>query len=106
MELNVTDYNEEVTEWCNNILASHYNLSFLPKDYSKEKVRKNRALIDRNLVRMNLSAQKIIDLVFPIPTAGQIHGLPKEATQAADEPDVIVVDKEHWKSKIFLSRLG
>mgnify|MGYP006288445511 FL=1 len=44
---------------------------------------------------MNLSSQKIIDLVFPIPNAGQIHGLPKEATKARYEADVIVVDREH-----------
>jgi len=103
VDLQVTDYNKAITEWCNTILACHYNLSFLTKDYNKDKVRENRALIDRNLVRMHLSAQKIIDLVFPIPNAGQIHGLPKEATMAEDEPDVIVVDREHpqWDFKAW-----
>ena len=95
MELNVTDYNEAIIKWCNTILGCHYNLLFLTEDYSKDKVRENRALIDRNLVRMHLSAQKIIGLVFPIPNAGEIHGLPKEATMAADDPDVIVVDREN-----------
>ena len=103
MELNVTDYNESVTQWCNTILCCHYNLFFLIEDYSKEKVRENRAFIDRNLVKVNLSAQKIIDLVFPLPNAGEIHGLPKEATMAEDEPDVIVVDGKfpQWDFKAW-----
>lgn len=46
MELNVNNYNESVTKWCNTILGCHYNLSFLTEDYSKEKVRENRALIN------------------------------------------------------------
>jgi hypothetical protein len=64
-------------------------------------VRDKRSIIDRNLVRMNLCAQKIIDLVFPIPEAGEIYGLPKEATSAADDPKVLVAhgDRPQWDFK-------
>ena len=54
MDLQVTDYNKAVIEWCNTILKCHYNLTFLTKEYSEDIVRENRALIDRNLIQMTL----------------------------------------------------
>lgn len=101
MELNVNDYNDAVKEWCTMLLESHYNLAFLTKDFSRSMVRDKRAVIDRNLVRMNLCAQNMIDLVFPVPEAGEIHGLPKEATSAADAPNVLVAhrDRPQWDFK-------
>jgi len=103
MKLNTTDYNKAVTDWCKTVLECHNNLSFLTEDYSHEGELENRAYIDRNLIKMNLSAQKIIDLVFPIPNVGIIHGLPKEATRAADEPEVVVADRDHpeWDFKAW-----
>ena len=105
MDLQVNNYNEAVIEWCNTILKSHYNLSFLTKKNTEDTVRENRVLIDRNLIQMTLASQYLVGLVFSIPNAGEIHGLPREATQAADEPDVIVVDKEQ-PQKDFKSWYG
>lgn len=52
---------------------------------------------------MTISAENIVGLVYPIPNTGEIHGLPKEATMSEDDPDVIVVDKEHpqWDFKAW-----
>ena len=65
----------------------------------------NRAVIDRNLVAMAVASQNIIELVFPLPNAGEIHGLPREATILRDEPDIIVIDREHpqWDFRPWFS---
>ncbi len=93
MELKVKKFNDLITQNCKIIKDSHSGLSSLLKDYDFKS--QDRSQIDRNLVRMSVASQKIIDLILPIPSAGEIHGLPKEATQLGDEPDVLIVDKEN-----------
>ncbi len=93
MELKVKKFNDLITQNCKIIKDSHLDLSSLLKDYDFKS--HDRALIDRNLVRMSVASQKVIDLILPIPSAGEIAGLPKEATQLGDEIDVLIVDKEN-----------
>lgn len=95
MELDVTNYDEAIAGWCKTILEAHKGLAFLTEDFSLQSVYEKRTTIDRNLIKMAVSSQRIIDLVFPIPNSGEIHGLPREATLLGDEPDIIVVDRDH-----------
>ena len=46
---------------------------------------------------MSVASRRVLDLVAPLPSSGEIHGLPREATLLGDEPDVLIVDKENPK---------
>jgi hypothetical protein len=105
MDLKVTDFNASIVYWCKIILESQNSLAFLSKEFSPQNIKDNRAEIDRNLIQMIVASQKILDLVFPIPNAGQIHGLPKEATLLGDELDILAIDKDNpnWDFKPWFS---
>lgn len=49
---------------------------------------------DRIVVKLVFSTQSIRKIVLPALSSGEIHGLPREATEAAEEPDVMIVNKE------------
>ena len=54
-----------------------------------------KAKTDRLMIQISLSVQNLCKIAFPIPASAEFFGMPKEATDAADDPDVIVVDKEN-----------
>jgi len=95
MDLQVKEYNELIVDCCTIILQSHKNLESLLEEYDFHS--SNRAEIDRNLISMAVASNKMLDLVHPLPTSGEIHGLPKEATTVDFQDDVLIVDKDHPK---------
>ena len=95
MELKVRKFDDQIISSCEIIKKCHDHLSSILNDYDYKTC--DRAKIDRNIVRMSVASDKIIDLILPIPSAGEIHGLPREATQFGDEPDVMIVDKDNPK---------
>lgn len=99
MELKVEKFNNLIIESCKKILGCHKDLTSLTNDYAFNKL--DRASVDRNLVIVSVASQKLMDLVLPIPSSGEIHGLPKEATTLGIEPDVLIVnkDKPEWDFK-------
>jgi hypothetical protein len=105
MELDVSNYEQAIAGWCETILGSYKKLLFLTEGFTVKAVYDNRAVIDRNLVAMAVASENIIELVFPLPNAGEIHGLPREATILGDEPDIIVIDREHpqWDFRPWFS---
>ncbi|MBN1798175.1 MAG: hypothetical protein JW822_06345 [Spirochaetales bacterium] len=95
MDLQVKEYNELIVDCCKIILQSHKNLEYLLEEYDFHS--SNRAEIDRNLIAMSVASNKMLELVYPLPTSGEIHGLPKEATTEDFQDDVLIVDKDHPK---------
>jgi len=95
MDLQVKEYNELIVNCCKIILQSYSNLEFLLEEYDYNT--SNRAEIDRNLISMAVASKKMLDLVNPLPTSGEIHGLAKEATTVDFQDEVLIVDKNHPK---------
>jgi hypothetical protein len=95
MDLRVNEYNDLIIDCCKIILQSHKSLESLLEEYDFDL--SNRAGIDRNLIAMSVASNKMLDLVHPLPTSGEIHGLPKEATTEDFQDDVLIVDKDHPK---------
>ena len=56
------------------------------------------------MIQLSLSLQNLCKVVFPTPSSAEIIGMPREATSSADDPDIIVMDKEHlqWDFKPWL----
>ena len=95
MELNVRKFNAHISHNCEVIRDCHAELTDVLSDYDFNTV--DRARIDRALVKMSVASRRVLDLVAPLPSSGEIHGLPREATLLGDEPDVLIVDKENPK---------
>jgi hypothetical protein len=93
MELKVEKFNDLIVKNCRIIKTAHKTLTDQLKNYKYDNSKRDQ--IDRNLVKLSVASQRIIDLILPIPSSGEIFGLPKEATEAADDPDVLIVDKEN-----------
>jgi hypothetical protein len=101
MEIEIKDFNEFIIKCCKTIKECYDNLQSLLKDYNYFSA--DRAKIDRNLVKMSIASQKMLNLVMPLPSVGEIHGLPKEATEGVWQPNVTIVDGEHpsWDFKAW-----
>lgn len=95
MELNIRKFNDAIVRNCQIIEQCHDELSDLLRDYQYGT--RNRPKIDRALVRMSIASTQVLDLVAPLPSAGQIHGLRREVTLSGGEPDVLIVDKDNPK---------
>ena len=93
MELNVRKFNTHISHNCETIRLWSSQLTDLLRNYEFNPP--ERPKIDRALVSMSVASRRILDLVAPLPTAGEIHGLPREATLFGDEPDVQIVDKDN-----------
>jgi len=91
MELKVQNFDRFVQDQCKSIIDSASNLELLFKSYDFAEKSKT----DRQIVKMTLALKQIYSLAFPAPGSGEFHGLPREATEAADNPDILVVDIEH-----------
>ena len=93
MDLKIQKFNDLITESCNILIDCHEKLSTYLEEF--ELGSRKKALVDRNLVMMSVSSQRIVDLVSPLPSTGEIIGLPEEATKFGDELDVLIVDKDN-----------
>ena len=91
MELKVQNFDRFVQDQCKSIIDTARNLESLFKSYDfAEKLK-----TDRQIVKMALAVQQICSIAFPTPGSAEFFGMPKEATEAADNPDILVVDIEH-----------
>lgn len=99
MKLEVVDYNSLIIDSCGTVLDAYNAMD--PLIHPHEFGRSQRAVVDRNLIRMIIASDRILDLVLPVPTAGEIHGLPREATTASDDFEIVIVDRENpsWDFK-------
>jgi hypothetical protein len=93
MDLKVRKFNDMIVGSCSVIRESCRALYRLQKSYSYRSP--DRSEIDRQLVRISVASQRLTDLVFPLPSAYEIHGIPREAFQSEEEPNVLVVDRDH-----------
>ncbi len=84
MEIEWQDFNEIVLNECNNVKQHAQELESLLADYCYDTPLRSK--IDRTLVKLSITSQKLMDLVMPIPSTGEIFGLPREATSNADLP--------------------
>lgn len=77
---------------CNNVKQYAQELESFLVDYCYNTPLRNK--IDRALVKLSIASQKLMDLIMPIPSTGEIFGLPQEATSNADLPKPILVHKD------------
>ena len=96
MEIKWQDFNGTVLAECNKIAEYVNKLDSLLKDYCYQTPLKYK--IDRTLVRLSIAAQRLMGLVMPIPSTGEIFGLPREATENADlpRPQLVHKDRPTW----------
>ncbi len=78
MELKVQNFDRFIQDQCKSIIDSASNLESLFKSYDFAEKSKT----DRQMVKMTLAVQQTYSLTFPTPNA-------------ADNPDILVVDIEH-----------
>ena len=95
MKLKVKNFDEYIQVQCRDIInsASSLNKLFM-RSFEKQE-------IDRLMIKLALSVQNLTKIPFPAIGSGEFFGLEKENTDAADEPDIIVVDRENpqWDFK-------
>jgi len=97
MELKVKNFDEIIQKQCRDIidLSTSLNKMFLKYNpFEKQET-------DRLMIKLALSVQNLTKIAFPAIGSGEFFGLEKVNTDAADEPDVIVVDRENlqWDFK-------
>ena len=91
MELKVKNFDEFIQLQCKDIIESVSSLEKLFKRYSPGEKQET----DRLMIKLALSVQNLSKIPFPAIGSGEFFGLPKENTDAADEPDIIVVDRDN-----------
>lgn len=97
MELNVPTFDSFIQNECRKIQEYISSLKSLFERYGfKKKVK-----TDWLMIQISVSVQNLCKIAFPTPASAEFFEMPKEATDAADDPDVIVVDKENpsWDFK-------
>ena len=97
MELNVETFDGSIQIECRRIREYVSSLKGLFERYDFQ----GKSKTDRLMIQLSLSVQNLCKVAFPIPASAEFFGMAKEATSAADDPDVIVVDKENpnWDFK-------
>lgn len=91
MELQVKNFDQQITQQLKLILD--YSAAFAKQLEFYNQA--DKAKTDRIFIQLSFAIQNIRQIATPALSSGQIHGLPKEMTEAADEPVILVVDKEH-----------
>ena len=94
MKIEWKEYNKTVLKECNKIEQYVNELNTLLKDYCYETPLSLRRRIDRTLVKFSIASQRLMDLIMPIPSTGEIFGLPREVTSNADLPRPVLVHKD------------
>ena len=100
MELKTQNFDRYIQNQCRDILEHLVSLMFYVKDLSYQ----DKSQSDRLMIQLSLSIQNFCRIALPTPSSGEIIGMPREATESADDPDVIVVDKvrPEWDFKPWL----
>ncbi len=91
MELKVKNFDKFIQLQCKDIIESVSSLEKLFKGYSPREKQET----DRLMIKLALSVQNLSRIAFPAIGSGEFFGLPKENTDAVDEPDIIVVDRDN-----------
>ena len=91
MELKVQNFDQFIQEQCKNLDKYCSALESLFKGFDFQ----DKSQTDRLMIQLTLSVQNLCKIALPTPGSAEFFGMPKEATEAADNPDVIVVDIEH-----------
>jgi len=91
MELKVQNFDRFIQEQCKHLDEYCSALESLFKRFDFQ----DKSQTDRLMIPLALSVQNLCKIAFPTPGSAEFFGMPKEATEAADNPDVIVVDTEH-----------
>jgi hypothetical protein len=99
MELKIKEFNNLIIHCCKTIQDSHGKLESILKNYDCQEA--DRSLIDRNLIKMCVASQKLMNLVLPVQSTGEIYGLPEEVTKLDLQDGLLIADKEHpdWDFK-------
>jgi hypothetical protein len=90
MDLEVTTFDDEIVAHCKAILENIASFQKLLGFYNPSEKEKG----DRIVVQLVYAIQSISKIILPALSTGEIQGLPREATEAAEEPDVMIVNKE------------
>ncbi len=93
MKLKVQNFDQFIQDQCKNINEYSSSLEPLFKTFNFY----DKSKTDRLMIQLTLAVQNLCSIAFPASSSGEFFGLPKEATEAADNPDVIVVDKDNPK---------
>lgn len=93
MELKVENFDEFIQEQCINIIGSASTLNKLFMKYNPREKQET----DRLMIRLAFSVQNLTKIAFPSIGSGEFFGLDKANTDAADEPDIVVFDRENPK---------
>ena len=91
MELKVQNFDQFIQEQCKNLDKYCSSLESLFKEFNFQ----DKSQTDRLMIQLTLTVQNLRGIAFPTPASAEFFGMPKEATEAADNPDVIVVDRDH-----------
>ena len=97
MQLKVDYFDQFITDQCKNLVKYTSTLEQLFAKFDF----KDKTKTDRLIVRITLAVQNICGIAFPTPGSAEFFGAPRECTEAANKPNVIVVDREHldWDFK-------
>ncbi len=97
MQLKVDYFDQFITDQCKNLIkySSALEPLFAKYDFT------DKTKIDRLIIQITFAVQNICSIAFPTPGSAEFFGMLKECTEAADTPNVIVVDREHldWDFK-------
>lgn len=91
MELKIENFDIYLQSECHKIIKHCAEFEKQLRYYSTSEKGKS----DRILILLLHAVQRIAKVIFPAIGAGEFFDLPKEATDAADNPEVIIVDREN-----------
>jgi len=89
MDIKESDFSAKALEHAKRISSGIAKLAETIKD---EKTATPFA--DRLLLTLLVDSRHLLDFVAPLKSVGEIHGMPKHATDGADRPEPIVFRKE------------
>ena len=97
MQLKVDYFDQFIKDQCKNLVEYSSALELLFKEFNFD----DKSKTDRLIIQITLAVQNLCGIAFPTPGSAEFFGAPKECTEAADKPDVIVVDRDHldWNFK-------
>lgn len=104
MPIKFEDYGNLIVESCKLIIDGIKSVEPI-LNRTSSLPEKDVAKIDRMFVRLTLLTRGLRELVYPTPSSGEIHGLPREATDGASKPEPIATHTERpdWDFQPWLT---